>query len=50
MRSFHPSYAVVKENSVISKNKGNFLGNFELWNSGLRKFRHGISIVEMLPT
>ena len=42
--SFHPSYTVLKEKSVISKNKGTSLWNFVL-NSGLRKFRHGISIV-----
>jgi len=36
---------VLKGNSVISKNKGTSLWNFVL-NSGLRKFRHGISIVE----
>jgi len=41
-------YIVLKRNSVrpISKNKGTSLWNFAL-NSGLRKFRHGISIVEM---
>ena len=43
--SFHPSYTVLKGNSVISKIKGTSLWNFVL-NSGLRKFRHGISIVE----
>ena len=43
--SFHPSYTVLKGNSVIPKNKGTFLWNFVL-NAGLRKFRHGISIVE----
>jgi len=43
--SFHPSYTVLKENLVISKNKATFLWNFVL-KSGLRKFRHGISIVE----
>ena len=43
--SFHPSYTVLKGNSVISKNKGTSLWYFVL-NSGLRKFRHGISIVE----
>ena len=43
---FHPSYAVLKANSVISKNKGTSLWNFVL-NSGLRKFLHGISILEM---
>jgi len=42
---FHPSYTVLKGNSVISKNKGTSLWNFFL-NSRLRKFRHGISIVE----
>jgi len=45
LASFHPSYTVLKGNSVISKNKGTSLWNFVL-NSGLRKFRHGISIVE----
>jgi len=44
--SFHPSYTVLKANSVISKNKGTSLWNIVL-NSGLRKFRHGTSIVEM---
>jgi len=43
--SFHSSYAVLNGNSVVSKNKGTSLWNFDL-NSGLRKFRHGISIVE----
>jgi len=43
--SFHPSYTVLKGNSVISKNKSTSLWNFVL-NSGLTKFRHGISIVE----
>ena len=43
--SFHPSYTVLKGNSVISKNKGTSLWNFVI-HSGLRKFRHGISIVE----
>jgi len=43
--SFHSSYTVLKGNSVISKNKGTSLCNFVL-NSGLRKIRHGISIVE----
>jgi len=45
--SFHPSYTVLKGNSVNSKNKGASLWNFVL-NSGLRKFSHGhgISIVE----
>ena len=43
--SFHPSYTVLKGNSVISKNKGTSLWNFVV-KSGLRKFRHGISIVE----
>ena len=43
--SFHPSYTVLKGNSVISKNKGTSLRSFVL-NSGLRKFRHGILIVE----
>ena len=43
--SFHPSYIVLKGNSVISKKKGTSLWNFVL-NFGLRKFRHGLSIVE----
>ena len=43
--SFHPSYTVLKGNLVISKNKDTSLWNFVL-NSGLRQFRHGISIVE----
>ena len=43
--SFHPPYTVLKGNSVISKNKGTSLWNFVL-NSGLRKFRQGILIVE----
>jgi len=43
--SFHPFYTVIKGNSVISKNKGTSLWNFVL-NFGLRKFRHGIWIVE----
>ena len=47
--SFHPSYTVLKGNSVISKNKATSLWNFVL-NSGLRKFRHGISIVETWST
>jgi len=34
--SFHPSYAVLKATSVISKNKGTSLWNFVL-NSGLKK-------------
>jgi len=42
--SFQPSYTVLKGNSVISKTKGTSLWKF--LNSGLRKFRHGISIVE----
>jgi len=42
---FHPSYTVLKGNSVVSKNKGTSLWNFVL-NSGLEKFRHGISIVK----
>jgi len=45
LASFHPSYTVLKGNSVIFKNKGTSLWNFVL-NSGLIKFRHGISIVE----
>jgi len=36
---------MLKGNSVIPKNKGTSLWKFVL-NSGLRKFRHGISIVE----
>jgi len=36
---------VLKGNSVISKNKDTSLWNFVL-NSVLRKFRHGISIIE----
>ena len=43
--SFHPSYIVLKGNLVISKNNGTSFWNFVL-NSRLRKFRHGISIVE----
>jgi len=43
--SFHPSYIVLKWNSVISKNNGTSLWNFVL-KSGLRKFRYGKSIVE----
>ena len=43
--SFHQSYTVLKGNPVISKNKRTSLWNFVL-KSGLRKFRHGISIVE----
>jgi len=43
--SFHLSYTVLKRKSVISKNKSTSLWNFVL-NSGLRKFRHCISIVE----
>jgi len=43
--AFHPSYTVLKGNSVIFKHKGTSLWNFVL-NSALRKFRHGISIVE----
>ena len=42
--SFHPSYTVLKGNSVSSKNKGTSLWNFVL-NSGLRKFRHSKSSV-----
>ena len=38
-------YTVLKGNSVIFKNKGTSLWNFFL-NSGVRKFCHGISIVE----
>ena len=43
--SFHPSYIVLEENPVISKNKGTSLWNFVL-NFGLSKFLLGISIVE----
>jgi len=43
--SFYPSYTVLKGISVISKNKGTPLCNSVL-NSGLRKFCHGILIVE----
>jgi len=43
--SFHPSYTVLKGNSGVSKYKGTSLSNFVL-NTGLRKFRHGISTVE----
>ena len=43
--SFHPFYTVLKGNSVISKYKRTSLWNFVL-NTGLRKFCHGISIVE----
>ena len=43
--SSHPSYTVLKGNSVISKNNGTSLWNFVL-NSGLGKFRQDISIVE----
>jgi len=39
------SYTVSKGNSGIFKNKGTFLWNF-VPNSGLRKFRRGLSIVE----
>jgi len=39
------SYTVLKGNSVISKNKGTSIWNFVL-NSGLRNFRHSITIVE----
>ena len=44
--SFHPSYVhCVKRKFGYLQNKGASLWNFFL-NSGLRKFRHGISIVE----
>ena len=43
--SFQPSYTMLKGNSFITKNMGTSLWNFVL-NSWLRKFRHGISIVE----
>jgi len=49
LASFHPSYTVLKGNSVVLKNRGTSLGNFAL-KSGLRKFRHGISIVDVLST
>ena len=42
---FHLSYTVLKGNSGISKNNDTSLWNFAP-NSGLTKFRHGISIVE----
>ena len=42
---FNQSYTVLQGISGIYKNKGTSLWNFFL-NSGLRKFRHGISIVE----
>ena len=35
LASFHPSYTVLKGNSIISKNKGTSLWNFVL-NSGLK--------------
>jgi len=43
--SFRPSCTVLTANSAISKNKGTSLGNFFI-NSGLGKFRHGISFFE----
>ena len=43
--SFHLSYTVLKGNSGITKDKGTSLWNFAP-NSGPRKFRFGISIVE----
>jgi len=43
--SLHPFYTVLKGNSVISKNKDTSVWNSVL-NSGLRKFRDSISIVE----
>ena len=42
---FHLAYTVFKGNSGIFKNKGTSLWNF-VPNSGLIKFRHGISIVK----
>ena len=45
MNFLQPPYTVLKRNQVISKNKGSSVWNFVL-NSGLRKFRHGILIVE----
>jgi len=44
--SFHPSYTVLKGNSLISKNKGTSLWNFVL-KSRHWKFHHGISIIKM---
>jgi len=46
--SFYLSYTVLKGNSGIFKNKGNFLWNFvpNVPNSGHRKFCFGISIFE----
>jgi len=43
--SFHLSQTVLKGNAGISKNRGTSLWKFVL-NSGLGKFRHGISIIE----
>ena len=43
--SFYQSYTVLQGNSATYKNKGTFVWNFFL-NSGLRKFRHGISVAE----
>ena len=43
--SFHLSYTVLKGNSGIAKDKGTSLWNFAP-NSGPRKFRFGVSIVE----
>jgi len=43
--SFDLSYTVLYGNSCTFKNKGTSLWNFAP-NFGLRKFRHGISIVE----
>ena len=43
--SLHLSYTVLKGNLSISKNKGTSLWNF-VPNSGLRKFRFNISIIE----
>ena len=45
--SFDQSYTVVLGNSgIYKKNKGTPLWNVFFLNSGLGKFRHGISIVE----
>ena len=43
--SFDKCYAVLQGNSGIYNNEGTSIWNFVL-NSSLRKFRHGISIVE----
>jgi len=44
--SFNLSYSAFERNSGIYRYKGMSLGNFVL-NSGVRKFRHGKSIVEI---